>query len=75
MARKTQPTLFKLVCKRAALMRAPYHSSSWTSKTNQTTKKAILVDKTSEIVRSIKNNSMNNGKNKVINSVVGMYYR
>jgi len=55
MTGKSQPKLFKMVCKRAGLMRAPYRGSPWptsqinkTDKKNKNKNKPLLVNETQE---------------------------
>jgi hypothetical protein len=79
MTRKVQSKLLKLVCKRAELMRTPYRGaavagSSWTSKTSQTNKKSLSVNKTEENFQFIKSNTTKNGE-KVVSNSEGMCYR
>ncbi len=52
MPRKIKTKLLKMVCKHSELMRAPFHGSSWTSKTGQTDKKSLFANKTGEKFRS-----------------------
>ncbi|CAF1420463.1 unnamed protein product [Rotaria sordida] len=46
MVGKEQTKLLKTVCKHAAIMRAPYCQSSWTSNSNKTTKKSSIENTT-----------------------------
>jgi hypothetical protein len=53
MVGKSQPKLFKMVCKQAELMRAPFHGSLWPNKISQINKKkSVVVNKTEEKNRS-----------------------
>ncbi|CAF2950654.1 unnamed protein product [Rotaria sp. Silwood2] len=60
--------LFKLVSKRAALMRAPYAQSSWTINTSTIKKKkSTPQNKTLKSVPKKKKNNNNNNNNNNIN--------
>ncbi|CAF3196059.1 unnamed protein product [Rotaria sp. Silwood2] len=61
-----QTKLFKTVCKRAGLMRAPYRQSSWTNNISPTKKKLSSQSKIKSNVRTKSMESNNNNK-KLIN--------
>ena len=64
---KSQTKLLKMVCKRAGLMRAPFHGSSWPSKISQThKKKSLSVQTTDEKHRS---NVVKSNAKKICSSV------
>ncbi|CAF4694973.1 unnamed protein product [Rotaria sp. Silwood1] len=54
-----------MICKRAALMRAPYRQSSWTNNTSPTKQKLSSQSKTKSSVRT-KSIESNNNKNKLV---------
>jgi hypothetical protein len=58
MSVKPQTKLMKLVCKRAALMRAPYHNPPWTthqiSHVHKKEKNVYKVKQTSKTINKIK---------------------
>ncbi|CAF3778285.1 unnamed protein product [Rotaria sp. Silwood1] len=60
-----QTKLIKMICKRAALMRAPYRQSSWTNNTSPTKQKLSSQSKTKSSVRT-KSIESNNNKNKLV---------
>ncbi|CAF4318385.1 unnamed protein product [Rotaria sp. Silwood2] len=63
-----QTKLFKTVCKRAALMRAPYSQSSWTNNISPIKKKKSSSRSKKANNIPTKSIQTNNNKNKLINN-------
>lgn len=65
MARQKQTKLMKMICKRAAAMRAPYHQAPWTSERGPMKKKVQLAKQGPTI---------SNGQDKVANKSKGIHH-
>jgi hypothetical protein len=74
MPRQPKPKLLQMVCKHAALMRAPYYSALCSVKSGQINKKTVSVNKTRGTVQPTKSNTTKFGKS-TVKIPEGMYLR